>query len=128
MRRGLTRLVLEHAAPGGTFSERELVSYDRSMSSRDGARVTVAMYRRFLLRELPSLASWGSDDWLEVTTRLLVGEHDPIARGADFRGFEEHAVDMDVERVPGAGHFLPDEQPELVAARTGSLFPCRAAA
>ena len=87
--------------------------------------MTVAMYRTFLLRELPSLAWRGSGDWLEVNTRLLVGEHDPITRAADLRGYEMHTADMQVERVAGAGHFLPDERPELVAARARDLFAPR---
>jgi pimeloyl-ACP methyl ester carboxylesterase len=57
-----------------------------------------------------------------MPTRLLVGEHDPIAAGADLRGYEAHAEDMEAERMPGAGYFLPDERPELVAARARTLF------
>jgi pimeloyl-ACP methyl ester carboxylesterase len=122
MRRGLTRRLLEHGARQGTFTESELASYDDSMSSPEGSRVTVAMYRTFLLRELPSLAVRGVEGLLRVPARLLVGEQDPIVRGADLRGYETHAEDMEVERVAGAGHFLPDERPDLVAARATTLF------
>jgi pimeloyl-ACP methyl ester carboxylesterase len=123
MRRHLTRLVLQRGAPKGTYTEDELISYDRYMSSADGARTTVSMYRTFLLRELPSFATGGGlDGRLTIPTRLLVGEHDPIAMGADLRGYETHADDMEVDRIPGAGHFLPDERPELVAARARTLF------
>ena len=122
MRRGLARWILERGTPKGTYNERELASYDSSMSSPAGARVTVAMYRTFLLRELTSLAAHGIGGRLVVPTRLLVGERDPIVRGADLRGFEDHADDMEVERIPRAGHFLPEERPELVASRARTFF------
>jgi pimeloyl-ACP methyl ester carboxylesterase len=122
MRAGLTRLVLR-SAPEGTFTPEDIASYDDAMSTPDGARVTVAMYRTFLLRELgPLAAGFGTDRPLTVPTRLLIGERDPIARGADLAGFESHAREMVVERVPGAGHFLPEERPELVAERARELF------
>ena len=56
---------------------------------------------------------------------MVVGEKDPIVRGADLKGFEGHADDMVVERVPGAGHFLPEERPRLIADRVSGLFPAR---
>jgi pimeloyl-ACP methyl ester carboxylesterase len=125
MRRGLTRRILERGAPPGTYTERELASYDSSMGTPGGARVTTAMYRSFLVGELPSIAARGLSGRLTVPTRLLVGARDPIIRGADLRGYEQRADDMEVERVPGAGHFLPDELPELVAARTRAFFTGR---
>jgi pimeloyl-ACP methyl ester carboxylesterase len=122
MRAGLTRLVLRSASQG-TFTPEDIASYDDAMSTPDGARVTVALYRTFLLRELGPLAAGRiTDRPLTVPTQLLVGEHDPIARGADLAGFESHADEMIVERVPGAGHFLPEERPELVAERARELF------
>jgi pimeloyl-ACP methyl ester carboxylesterase len=35
---------------------------------------------------------------------------------------------MTVERVPGAGHFLPEERPGLMAERVREFFPVRAGA
>jgi pimeloyl-ACP methyl ester carboxylesterase len=123
MRAGLTRLVLRSAAPEGTFTAEEIAAYDAAMSSPAGARTTVAMYRTFLLHELGPLAGGRlASGHLTVPTRLVVGERDPIAKGADLKGFESHADDMLVELVPGAGHFLPDERPELVVDRIRELF------
>ncbi|HVE68817.1 MAG TPA: alpha/beta fold hydrolase [Solirubrobacteraceae bacterium] len=86
-------------------------------------RITEEMYRTFLLREAPALATGRyADARLTVPTRLVVGDDDPIVRGADLRGYEPHADDMTVERVPGAGHFLPEERPGLVAARIREQF------
>lgn len=117
MRRGLVKRVLAAGGPQATFSEEEAEVYDAPLSAPEGARVTVALYRTFLLRELPGLIARGEDRRLEVRTRLVVGERDPIVSGADLLGHEGHARDMAVEWVPGAGHFLPEERPELVAVR-----------
>ena len=38
-----------------------------------------------------------------------------------MRGFEQYADDMRVSEVEG-GHFLPDEQPALVAEQALALF------
>lgn len=122
MRAGLTRRILSRE-PADAFSPADVELYDSVMRTEQGARVTNAMYRTFLLRELPSVMRGRySDAHLSVPTRLIVGERDPIVRGADLGGYEPHASDMTVERVPGAGHFLPEERPDVVAARIGDLF------
>ena len=123
MRTGATRRLLRAATPEGTFSDEDLELYDATLRSPRGARATVGMYRTFLLRELVPIAAGRYDDaHLTVPTRLVVGERDPIVRGADLRGHEGHATDMSIERVPDAGHFLPEERPELVADRAHELF------
>lgn len=123
MRGGLTKRILRAASPSGTFSDSDLELYDAVMRSPDGARVTTAMYRTFLTREmLPIVRGRYAHARLSVPTRLVVGDDDLIIRGADLRGHEKRADDMTVERVPGAGHFLPEERPELVADRATSLL------
>lgn len=123
MRAGVTREILRRGAPPGTYSEEDLAVFDEPMRSPQGARATVSLYRTFLLRELPSIAAGRfRKAKLTVPTRLLVGEKDPIVRGADLRGFEPHAPLMTVERVPAAGHFLPEECPEVVAEHAEALF------
>jgi pimeloyl-ACP methyl ester carboxylesterase len=113
MRAGVARLMLPEGVRAGEVS----------------GRVTEAMYRTFLLRELPGIATGRyAHARLTVPTRLVVGEGDPIVRGADLRGFEDHADDMTVERVADAGHFLPEERPDVVAERARELFPVRAGA
>jgi len=58
---------------------------------------------------------------LHTPTRLLIGERDPIGKGVD-RTFERYADDMTLEWVPSAGHFLPEETPELVLERALAFF------
>jgi pimeloyl-ACP methyl ester carboxylesterase len=122
LRGGLVRRILARE-PSGAFSPTDVELYDSVMRTAQGARVTTAMYRTFLLRELPSLARGRySDAHLSVPTRSVLGARDPLIRGADLGGYEAHATDMTVERVPDAGHFLPEERPELVVARIEELF------
>jgi pimeloyl-ACP methyl ester carboxylesterase len=33
-----------------------------------------------------------------------------------------HADDMEIELVPGCGHFIADERPDLVAERARAFF------
>ncbi len=89
-------------------------------SARAGA--TVAIYRTLLLREIgPILGGRYRGQRLTVPTVLVYGKRDPVIRGDRLRGFEEHADDMRVAEVEG-GHFLPDEQPQIVAEQALALF------
>jgi pimeloyl-ACP methyl ester carboxylesterase len=123
MRGGMTRRVLELASPVGTFSEEDLRAYDEVMRRKAGARVTVAMYRSFVLREVgPILAGRYADARLDLPARLVVGDRDPVVRNADLQGHEANAPQMIVERIRGAGHFVPEERPELVAQHVRALL------
>ena len=70
---------------------------------------------------MPIVRGRYADARLEMPARLMVGDRDLIVRGADLRGYERNAPRMTVERVAGANHFLPEERPELVAARAREL-------
>ena len=127
-KRRLTTRVLRAGSAGDPFDRRDIAVYESTMGSERGAHTTVAMYRSFLLRELlPIIRGRYRDARLEIPARLLVGDGDLIARGADLRGHEANAPRLEVERVPGARHFLPEERPELVTERARELFGAVAA-
>jgi pimeloyl-ACP methyl ester carboxylesterase len=124
MRRGLTRRILSAADAG--FTAEDIEVYDSTMSSHAGAAATTSMYRSFLTRDLPRIALGRyRDARLTVPTLLIAGERDPITRFSSLRGFEAHAPRMRVEQVPGAGHFLPQERPRLIADRIRGAGPRR---
>ncbi len=54
---------------------------------------------------------------LEVPTRVLFGTDDPVMTEAMFELEEGAADDYEVEFVPGVGHFIADERPDLVRDR-----------
>jgi pimeloyl-ACP methyl ester carboxylesterase len=92
------------------------------------ARAAVQMYRVFNLREtLPMIRGRYAEQRLTVPTRMLFGTGDRALRPEVLAGYERHAEDMEVEFVPGCGHFIADEMPELVAERARELFDPAAA-
>jgi pimeloyl-ACP methyl ester carboxylesterase len=114
---GLIRRALRPAARDA-FTERDIELYEERMEGDRGARVTQALYRTFLLRELPALARGRyADSHLQVRTLLLTGERDMITRNSDLGGYESHSSDMRVEELAGTGHWLPEERPVEVAHR-----------
>ena len=123
IRGGAVRSLLRRAAAKGTFTERDLDVFDRPLRSAEQARATVSLYRAFLLRELPLIAAGRfADAQITVPVRLVVGKEDPIVQGADLGGFETHATNMLLERVPGVGHFIPEEAPDVVVRHARELF------
>jgi pimeloyl-ACP methyl ester carboxylesterase len=112
---------------GGRVPREVREAYSARFKERARARATSALYRAFLLRELqPILKGRYHDRRLTVPTVLLYGDSDRVITEERLAGYGEHADDMRVEQVPDAGHFLPDEQPALVAARALELFKAAA--
>lgn len=86
-------------------------------------RATVQTYRSFLLREVgPLIRGRYRSERLRTPTVWLHGEDDPVLRPHMIAGCEEHADDLSVELVQGAGHFIADQRPELVLERALEFF------
>jgi pimeloyl-ACP methyl ester carboxylesterase len=104
------------------IAEKAVDSYAERWKEPDRAAATVQIYRTLLLREIGAiLGGRYRDQRLRVPTLLVYGNRDPVIRGERLRGWEEHADDMRIEEIDG-GHFLPDEQPAIVADRALALF------
>jgi pimeloyl-ACP methyl ester carboxylesterase len=80
-------------------------------------RASTLLYRHFLVRELPAALRGGfRGRRLTIPALQLHGRRDPLGRELAL-GLERHANDATLELVDGAGHFLPEEAPDLVADR-----------
>jgi pimeloyl-ACP methyl ester carboxylesterase len=100
------------------WDEETLRSFADNLSEPARARAAVQMYRVFNLREtLPIARGRYASQRRTVPTRLLFGTDDKALRPEILAGYQRHADDMQLELVPGCGHFIVDEMPELVADR-----------
>jgi pimeloyl-ACP methyl ester carboxylesterase len=120
---GFIRRVLRSGwADKSTWDEDAARSYEETMRGPVGARTSHLIYRTFLLSDMSATVRGDfAGKRLEMPARLLIGEHDPL--GAKLAaGFERHGIDASWDVVPGAGHFLPEERPALVAERALALL------
>ena len=116
--------VLRKSAKPGTWSEEEIEVFAAPLREPDRTRATVMLYRTFLLREFGPVAGGRyRKSRLTVPTRLLFGEKDFAISSAFLRGdTAEFADDFEIEFVPDTGHFIAEEQPELVNRRALEFF------
>ena len=74
-------------------------------------RVTVAMYRTFLTREvIPIARGRYGDEVLEVPTTLLIGGRDPVTRGL-VPGPVARQPRLEVRQLEGVGHWIAEQRP-----------------
>ncbi|HXR29907.1 MAG TPA: alpha/beta hydrolase [Solirubrobacterales bacterium] len=124
-RRGrFVRLALRAGGTDRSFwDEQTLATFADNLAEPARARAAVQMYRVFNLRELvPLLRGRYASQRLTVPTRMLFGSDDAAIHTDLLAGYESHADDMQIELVPGCGHFIADERPELVAERARAFF------
>ena len=95
----------------GTFTAADLRAYSSVLADPARARASTQVYRTFLTREAAPVwrGRYRAED-LRVPTRLVAGEDDLVVHPSllvDFPG--------EVTLLPGVGHFLPEEAPQVVA-------------
>jgi pimeloyl-ACP methyl ester carboxylesterase len=113
---GAVKAALRAAAvKPGTWEDGEVDIYIDRIAMPGREQVNVELYRQMLLHEGPAiLAGKYAGQRLEVPTLLLFGEADAAISPAMVMGFEDHADEMRLELVPGCGHFIANERPDLV--------------
>jgi pimeloyl-ACP methyl ester carboxylesterase len=114
--------ILRKARIAGEWTDGELALYREAFERPGYVNASVQYYRSFLLREFVPLARGAfREKRLTVPTRLLAGKQDAVARMDD--SYKQYADDMTVELIDGAGHFLPEERPEVVLERALAFLP-----
>lgn len=106
----MTRAILQT----GRGAERLGAGDVAMFSERIPARVSVAMYRTFLTRELiPTMRGLYAESTLRVPTTLLCGGADIVTRGLKS-GPVEHQPELAVSVIDGVAHWLPEQRPQAV--------------
>jgi pimeloyl-ACP methyl ester carboxylesterase len=86
-------------------------------------RASQLLYRTFVLREFgPVSLGRHSPADLHVPTLLLFGDKDVAIPLSTVSSQAARSEAIELELVPGAGHFIVDERPELVAERAREFF------
>lgn len=111
------RAIFEISGGDRIWSAEERRVFTTQFREPDRAEAASRVYRSFLTRELKERPP---RERLTVPARLLVGRGDPAIKEKLTAGYEGHADAMTVEMVQG-GHWLPEEHPEVVADRIGSV-------
>lgn len=122
----LTRLLggpLRHRVEFPGWDEHDHDVFLSQFAEPRRARASSLIYRSFLWLDLPrALGPRYRRHRLTTPTLLLYGTEDPVIRPHHIAGWEPYADDMRVEHVPGIGHFIVDEVPDLVADRALEHF------
>lgn len=98
----------------------------RSSQEPDRARAGEALHRAFAMRDIAMLLL-GRFKKLRLTTPTVIlgGERDFMLPPSVLTDAGRHASDLRVEVVPGCGHYLHEERPDLVASTAYELFSGR---
>jgi pimeloyl-ACP methyl ester carboxylesterase len=121
-RTGFAKGILNRGTAPGTFDRAELDAYADSFRDPARARAVSGLYRYYQRAFLDAMRGRWQSKRLTVPTLVLFGARDRYVTPKLLEGYEPHADEMRVELVPGAGHFLVDEQPGLVAERALEFF------
>lgn len=105
------------------WDDATLHAFSDIFTEPERARAAVQMYRVFNLREVPAISRGRyAKARLTVPTKLLFGTGDAALRHELLAGYEQHADEMQLEKIDGCGHFIADERPDLVAERALEFF------
>jgi pimeloyl-ACP methyl ester carboxylesterase len=110
------RRLLEELGRGA--DPRVLDAYLDPLRQPAQVRASTLLYRQFLTRELPGLAGGRyADGRLTMPIRFLVGRDDPLFSEEIVDEAAPHADDYAGEALPGVGHFVPEDAPDLLRER-----------
>jgi len=117
------RLLRAGARRREAFEAGDLRIYAERLREPARARASSLLYRTFVTRELvPVVRGRYRDARFGIPVRALFGAQSPILPSDPVGSLRERAPRAEIEVVEDCGHFVPEEHPELVAARARELF------
>jgi pimeloyl-ACP methyl ester carboxylesterase len=121
---GLTRFLLRHGAAGpAAWQPGEVEEFVAASRQPGSARAGEALHWQFVLHDIPGIILRRYRSMrLTVPTVILAGAEDWMLPPGMLAVAGRRAGDLELRVVPGAGHFLPSEQPAVVAEAACELF------
>jgi pimeloyl-ACP methyl ester carboxylesterase len=103
---------------GFNLPEEDIRLYVECMRQPGHAEAGSRWYRSFQTKEMLSwMRGEYKDARVEVPVRWLTGTDDPVVTADLTDGYAEHISDFEVELVPGVGHWIVRQRPDLVLDR-----------
>jgi pimeloyl-ACP methyl ester carboxylesterase len=103
---------------GFNLPEEDIRQYVECMRQPGHAEAGSRWYRSFQTKEMLSwMRGEYNDARVEVPVRWLTGTDDPVVTADLTDGYAEHISDFEVELVPGVGHWIVRQRPDLVLDR-----------
>jgi pimeloyl-ACP methyl ester carboxylesterase len=121
-RRLIPRRILRAGHVRDPFDDGERELYLERFRDPARAAATSGLYRYYLRSLRDGLRGAWRGRRLAVPTRLLFGARDLYVSPRLVELARPNADDLEIEIVPDSGHFIVDEKPELVIARTRELL------
>lgn len=120
---GFVRQLLQWGVVNKTWTDEEIAIYISRLQEPARAYASVLLYRSFFLREFVPLVRgryWSSR--LSTPTLILFGASDFALSPKLLKGYEPYADNLEIELVPDCGHYIAEDQPELVTKRALEFF------
>ncbi|WP_433658121.1 alpha/beta fold hydrolase [Nocardia sp. CA-128927] len=105
----------------GQFTDDEIDVYLRRMRTPDAFSATLGFNRNLMVHEVPHFARHYRMLRLRVPTLHLNGDRDPLSAGVP-ESYCDYAEHMSLEQVADCGHFVSEEQPDVLAGRLLQFF------
>lgn len=124
-----TRFLLRLGVTDKTVWTREVLDeFAESIRPVRRAHASQALHWQYVLSDIPRLITGRyRREWLTVPTMILFGEDDFALSPQVLSGGDRYADDLRMRLVPGCGHYIADERPDLVAEVALEFFGVPAA-
>jgi pimeloyl-ACP methyl ester carboxylesterase len=116
-------LLRRYSARPGAISDADMELFLAPLRDPAHARAGSALYRSFIMPEAVRLIRGAYRDVrLTTPTLVLTGVEDPVVRAELLVGYEDYADDLEIWEIPGASHFIVDDQPDAVLKNALEFF------
>ena len=116
------RMLQKWVSPGYVWPEEDTQLYLGQMQDPAKAYAGSQWYRTFQARELAAWRTRYTGKRVTVPVRWVTGLDDPVVTPTLHRWYGDMLLDVEYETVPGVGHWIVEQAPELALERLRALM------